>query len=63
MTKVSIRACESYDYYVFRKSFEKMIEDIGGLGKFVKEGSKVVIKPNLVIKSILRKGRRYILCL
>ena len=28
MTKVSIRACESYDYDVFRKSFEKMIEDI-----------------------------------
>ena len=23
MTKVSIRACESYDYDVFRKSFEK----------------------------------------
>ncbi len=50
MTKVSIRACESYDYDVFRKSFEKMMEDIGGLDKFIKEGSKVVIKPNLVIK-------------
>ena len=48
MKQVSIRECKSYDYDVFRKSFEKMIEDIGGLGKFVKEGSKVVIKPNLV---------------
>ena len=56
MTKVSIRACESYDYDVFRKSFEKMIEDIGGLGKFVKEGSKVVIKPNLVIKKHPEEG-------
>ena len=37
MKQVSIRACESYDYDVFRKSFEKMMEDIGGLGKFVKE--------------------------
>ncbi|MFR4670713.1 MAG: DUF362 domain-containing protein, partial [Intestinibacter bartlettii] len=56
MTKVSIRACESYDYDVFRKSFEKMMEDIGGLGKFVKEGSKVVIKPNLVIKKNPEEG-------
>ena len=50
MKQVSIRECKSYDYDVFRASFEKMIEDIGGLDKFVKEGSKVVIKPNLVIK-------------
>ena len=56
MKQVSIRACESYDYDVFRKSFEKMIEDIGGLGKFVKEGSKVVIKPNLVIKKHPEEG-------
>ena len=56
MTKVSIRACESYDYDVFRKSFEKMMEDIGGLDKFIKEGSKVVIKPNLVIKKNPEEG-------
>ena len=49
MKQVSIRECKSYDYDVFRASFEKMIEDIGGIDKFVKEGSKVIIKPNLVI--------------
>ena len=50
MKQVSIRKCQSYDYDVLRHSFENMMKDIGPLDKFIKKGSKVLVKPNLVIK-------------
>ena len=49
MKQVSIRACESYDYDVFRKSFEKMIEDILEYNKvFVKNKEGATTHPVLV---------------
>ena len=50
MKQVSIRKCISYDYDVLRASFEKLMKDIGGIEKFIQRGSRVLIKPNLVIK-------------
>ncbi len=56
MKQVSIRECESYDYDVLKASFEKLINDIGPLEKFIKQGSKVLVKPNLVIKKSPEEG-------
>lgn len=50
MKQVSIRKCDNYDYLTLKASFKKLIKDIGGLESFIKRGSKVVVKPNLVIK-------------
>ena len=57
MKQVSIRECKSYDYDVFRASFEKIIEDIGGIDKFAtqmdcKYINLTVIQPNLITTSI-----------
>lgn len=56
MKEVSIRKCESYDYEVVKKSFEKLMDDIGPLNKVIKKDSKVLIKPNLVIKKSPEEG-------
>lgn len=50
MKKVSIRKCENYEYQDVKASFDKLMEDIGPLENFIKKGSKVLVKPNLVIK-------------
>lgn len=46
--KVSIVKCERYSDA--RKAVENALSMLGGIEKFVKSGSKVVIKPNLVSK-------------
>lgn len=56
MKQVSIRECESYDYDILKKSFEDLISDIGPLENFIKPNSKVLIKPNLVIKKSPEEG-------
>lgn len=50
MKSVSVRSCRNYEYENVRFSVEKILDDIGGLNKFVKEGSKVLVKPNLLMK-------------
>lgn len=50
MKTVSIRECNDYIYEDIKTSFNKMIEDIGGLEKYIKRGSKVLIKLNLLMK-------------
>ena len=41
-----------------QESLRRVIESIGGLGKFVKPGQSVVIKPNLVSEHGLKNGVR-----
>ncbi|PBE61200.1 DUF362 domain-containing protein [Clostridioides difficile] len=50
MKSVSVRSCKTYNYEEVKLSIEKNLEDIGGIDKFVKKGSKVLIKPNLLMK-------------
>ena len=50
MSIVSIRECNSYKYDEVNISFNSMIKDIGGLNKYIKKNSKVVIKANLLMK-------------
>ena len=50
MKSVSVRECDNYDYHNVKISVEKMIEDLGGLNKIIKPNSKVLVKPNLLMK-------------
>lgn len=50
MSIVSIRECNSYEYDEVKEAFNIMMKDIGGLNKYIKKNSKVVIKANLLMK-------------
>lgn len=50
MKKVSVIKCDNYDYDNVLKSMEKNLENIGGLESYIKPKSKVLIKPNLLMK-------------
>lgn len=50
MKNVSLRSCNSYKYEEVKSQVEKLINDLGGLEKYIKRDSKVFIKLNLVIK-------------
>lgn len=50
MKNVSVRNCNDYSYENVKISIEKLIEDLGGLDKYIKPNSKVLVKPNLLMK-------------
>ena len=50
MKNVSLRSCNSYKYEEVKSQVEKLINDLGGLEKYIKRDSKIFIKLNLVIK-------------
>jgi len=47
-SKVSIEKCQDYFLDNVRGAARKSFDNLGGLGKFVKAGDKVLIKPNLL---------------
>jgi uncharacterized protein (DUF362 family)/NAD-dependent dihydropyrimidine dehydrogenase PreA subunit len=51
-SKVAIVRCVSYDIAEVRQSVQKGIELIGGAGKFVKQGEKIVLKVNLLAADV-----------
>lgn len=56
--KVSVVKCDRYSEV--QNAVENAVSLIGGIGKFVKKGDNVVIKPNLVSKKSLRRRLRQI---
>ena len=56
--KVSVVKCDRYSEV--QNAVENAVSLIGGIGKFVKKGDNVVIKPNLVYKKSLRRRLRQI---
>lgn len=50
MNNVSVRSCDDYEYKNVKASIEKLIDDLGGLSKYIKPNRKVLIKPNLLMK-------------
>ena len=50
MKKVSVIRCDNYDYENVLKSIERSLENIGSLESYIKPKSKVLIKPNLLMK-------------
>lgn len=48
MSKVIVGNCESYDVEKIKSVIAKSIDDLGGWGKFIKKGQKVLLKINLI---------------
>lgn len=48
MTIVSIVACEAYDPEAVRRALEVAMAPLGGMGRFVQPGMRVLLKPNLI---------------
>ena len=51
MSKVSLIKADSYEVSALRTSIEKLLEPLGGITAFVKEGDRVLLKPNLLTGS------------
>jgi len=47
--KISIVKCSSYDPAIVQAGIRKAIDLLGGITAFIKPGSKVLVKPNLLI--------------
>jgi len=47
---VVLENCEKYEYELVREKVSAIFDAFGGVGKFVKPGAKVVLKPNLISK-------------
>jgi uncharacterized protein (DUF362 family)/Pyruvate/2-oxoacid:ferredoxin oxidoreductase delta subunit len=50
LSKVCLQKCEEYDYALVKEKLDAAIDSLGGIGRFVKPGMKVLVKPNLVRK-------------
>ncbi|WP_195938325.1 DUF362 domain-containing protein [Romboutsia sp. 1001713B170131_170501_G6] len=50
MGNVSIRECNNYDYENVKNAISKNLKDLGGLERYINPNSKVLIKPNLLMK-------------
>lgn len=48
MSKVAIIQCDSYDSVKVKEAVEKGLNLIGGIGQFVEEGEKILLKPNML---------------
>jgi len=48
-TKVSILKCGNYDPLPVQKAVKEAVDLLGGVEKFIKAGSKVLIKPNVLM--------------
>jgi len=51
MSSVSLIQAKSYDLKTLSKSIETLLEPLGGIKAFVKEGDRVLLKPNLLTGS------------
>ena len=50
ITPVSLRFCESYEILKIKDAIKKIIEDLGGWGKYISPGERVLLKVNLLTK-------------
>lgn len=51
MTQVSLIKAQSYDLQELRTALENLLSPLGGISAFVKEGDRVLLKPNLLTAS------------
>ncbi|MFQ6094199.1 MAG: DUF362 domain-containing protein, partial [bacterium] len=55
-TRIAITRCQGYEYERVLKAVRHSIDLLGGIGRFVKPGQSVLLKPNLLIASVPEKG-------
>ncbi len=48
-SRVALVRCESYDYPEVRRAVERGLALLGGIGRFMKKGQRVLLKPNLLV--------------
>jgi uncharacterized protein (DUF362 family)/NAD-dependent dihydropyrimidine dehydrogenase PreA subunit len=48
-SKVVLIRCEKYDQITVTKSIEIGLNALGGVGRFVKKGEKILLKPNILV--------------
>lgn len=48
MSEVSVVPCETYDVDAIREAVVTLLEPLGGVGRFVRPGMDVLLKPNLL---------------
>ena len=48
-SKIAISSCNTYDRLKVQKSLEEILDLLGGLNSFIKPGSNVLIKPNMLM--------------
>lgn len=46
---VAVKACETYDAAAVRTAMEAQFALLGGVGRFVQRGQRILIKPNLIV--------------
>ena len=51
MTQVSLIRADSYEINQLKKSLENLLAPLGGIKAFVKQGDRVLLKPNLLTAS------------
>ncbi|MBW2120703.1 MAG: DUF362 domain-containing protein [Deltaproteobacteria bacterium] len=54
--QVSVVRCEGYEYERVSEAVKESVGRLGGMGRFVKAGQKVLLKPNLLVSSTPQKG-------
>ncbi len=50
MNTVSLLGCAQYDEHLLTKIIIKHFDNLGGIQKYIKKGTKVLLKPNLITK-------------
>lgn len=45
---ISLEKCNSYNQSEVDKAVKKLLDNLGGISKFIKKGQKILIKPNIV---------------
>jgi len=56
MPIVSIVTCETYEPNAVRRAVEGALAPLGGIGRFVHEGKRVLLKPNLLVAADLERA-------
>ena len=49
MYNAVLHECRDYEYDKVKEIIKKSIDELGGIGKFVNKGERVLIKPNLIM--------------
>lgn len=49
-TDISVCSCENYEYGRLKAALLRSFENLGGVGKFINKGDRVLLKVNLVMK-------------
>ena len=56
MPVVSVVACETYELDAVRQAVTAVLAPLGGIGRFVRPGMRVLLKPNLLVAADLERA-------